>query len=199
MGNRARAGAPPGARLRRHEPAVAQPRHLAARPRPARVLRPLAEGRPRGDTRRRADREHHARDGRADRRRRTCAVDGPPAGSARPTGLLRRHGPERRAVHGLGDLRADRDRDGRGPAFRQDLRLRGHVGVEARLRRGCGRARADGADRLRPALRPQVRDLGRCRLGRLPRLVDPRRRGPRRALVGWRRAPRARSGSPSTR
>ena len=46
------------------------------------------------------------------------------------------------------------------------------------------RARADGADRVRPPLRPQVRDLGGRRVGRLPRLVDPRRRRPRRALVG---------------
>ena len=94
---------------------------------------------------------------------------------------------ERRAVPGLGDLRADRDRDRRRTALSTRSRLPGRVGVEARLRRHRRRAGVDGADRVRSALRPQVRDLGSRRLGRLSAWWILGRRRSRRALVGGRR------------
>ena len=75
-------------------------------------------------------------------------------------------------------------------ALRQALRVRGGLGVEAPLRRARRGARADRADRVRPPLRAQVRDLGGRGLGRLPRLVDPRRRRSRRLWSHPGRAPR---------
>src|SRR5712691_2676870 len=88
VGNRAGAAAPPRARNDRHDVALDEPRHLAARARPAGVLRPLASRRPRSDARRRPDRERDARDRRLDRSGRTRADDGAAARSARAPRLL---------------------------------------------------------------------------------------------------------------
>ena len=184
VGDRARSGPAPRARAGGHAAALDEPRDLAARPRPPRVLRPLARQGAARHARRRRDREPAARGRGDDRRRRTRAGDGAPAGAARPPRLVPRDGPERAAVLRLGDLRADRDREGRRPALRQAVRVRGDLVLDAALRRADDGARAARADRLRPPLRPQARDLGRRRVARLPDLVDPRRRGRARRLVG---------------
>ena len=153
-----------------------------------------------GDARRRADRQRDARGGRPDRGRRARAVDGPPARAARPARLLHRDRAQRGQCLGLGDLRADRDRDRGGPALRQALRVRGDVGSGSSSSAAPrAAARPDGADRLRPPLRPQVRDLGCRRVGRLPR-PGGSSTAPTSARSGRRRGEHtARSGSPSTR
>ena len=132
-----------------------------------------------------------------DRRRRARALDGAPARAARPARLLPRDRAERAPVPRLGDLRADRDRDRRGRALGSRVRLPRHLALEARLRRARDGARAARPGRVRAPVRPQARDLGRARVGALPRLVDPR---PRRRLdaSGASRARAARSGSRST-
>ena len=110
-----------------------------------------------------ADRLRDARRRRADRRRRARADDGAPARAARAARLLPRDRAQRPAVPRLVDLRADHHRDRGVRARRPGVRLRRALVLEAPLRRSRDRARAARADRLRPPLRPQVRDLGRRR------------------------------------
>ena len=84
-------------------------------------------------------------------------------------GSLSRDRAQRAAVPRLGDLRADRDRDRRGRALGPRVRLPRDLGLEAPLRRARDRARAARAGRVRAAVRAQARDLGRARVGPLPR------------------------------
>ena len=143
-------------------------------------------GRPRDD-RRRPDRERDARAGRPDRRGRARADDGAAARAARPARLVPRHRPQRRPVPRLVGLRADRDRDGRRARSAIGSSASRASGMEARVRCARDRTRAARADRLRPPLREEDRDLGGRGLRRLPRLVDPRQRRRRHALAPGRR------------
>src|SRR5439155_18763407 len=186
VGNRAGAGAPARPWSVRHDAALDEPRRLAARARPAGLLRSVAPRRTRRDARRWPDRKSDARSRRADRCRRARAHDGAPARAARATRLVPADGTQRAPVPWLGDLRADRDRYGSGPPLRQALRLQGRLDLEACLRRGCRRARAARSRRIRAALRAQVRHLGRPRVRGLSRLVDRRRRPPTSHLVARR-------------
>ena len=70
----------------------------------------------------------------------------------------------------------------------QLLRLRRRAVLEDRLRLRRDRARAARPGRLRPQVRAQVRDLGRDRVARLPRLVVAARPPSRRALASRRLA-----------
>ena len=128
-------------------------------------------------------RERAARPRRRDRRRRARAGDGAAARAARPARLVRADGAERGAEPRLVDLRADHHLDrGRG-ALGARLRLPRALALGAALRRDLARARADGADRLRPPLPEEVRRLGGRGLDRLPDLVGARQGEPARALA----------------
>ncbi len=76
----------------------------------------------------------------------------------------------------LDGLRAARDRHRRRGAVGRGARIRGALGVDARLRRGDPRARADGPDRRRPHARPARCGLGGPGRARVPRLVGAERR-----------------------
>ena len=72
---------------------------------------------------------------RDDRRGRARAGDGADAGAARAAGLVGADAAERRAVRGLGDLRAADHRDRRRRALRRAVRIPRAVALDARLRR----------------------------------------------------------------
>ena len=165
--------------------ALGQPRRQPARP-----LHGDVPGRARAAARaprhggRRGARPRAPRSRRADRLRAARARDGAHARPARPPRLVRADRPERRAEPRLGGVRAVRDVARRERAHGAALRLRGALGLGARLRRAHRLARPGGADLVRAPVRAALRGLGGGGLDRLPRLVGARRRRRGRALVG---------------
>ncbi len=151
-----------------------------------------------GDARRRADRQRDARHRGADRRRRARALDGAPARAARPPRLLPRDRPERAAVPRLVGVRAHRSSRRRRARCATALFGFHPVWVWKLVFGGLALAMALlGPIGFVRQVRAQGRDLGRARLRRLPRLVDPRARPPAPTLGHGRRTA-ARSGSAST-
>ena len=189
LGHRACARASARARLLRHGGALGEPRRQPARARRGDVPRAgaVAARRAHRHRRRRRDRQRHARHGRRDRRPGRRAGDGAHAALARPARLVRGDRAQRRPEPRLGDLRADRHRDGGGGPVRPGLRLRGQMAVDDPVRAAHGGDGARRADRRRAPLRPPLRALGRARIARLPHVVDDRQRRPRRLLVAARR------------
>ena len=124
-----------------------------------------------------------------DRSGRARARDGADARAARPRRLVRADGAEHAPVLGLGDVRADHHRGGRGGALRRADRRRRAVVLDARLRRGRRLARADGAGVRRSPLHPPLRRLRRARVARVPDLVGRSRRPTSRS--SGTRSPRA--------
>ena len=197
MGHPARPGTPARARAPRPDAALGEPLRQPARDRRrgrARADAVVPAGAAR-DPDRRVRRERAARAGGPDRRRRARAGHGAAPRAARTPRLVRADRAERGAEPRLVDLRADHHLDGGGGVVGAGLRLRGPLALGAPLRRRLARARADGADRLRPPLRAQVRALGGARVDRLPDVVGARQGRPPRALAdtGDRR-PLARTG-----
>ena len=157
---------------------MGEPRRVVARDRGRRHSRAGAVA-PRGarrDRRRLRHRECDGRRRRDDRRRRARAGNGADARSPRTARVAPTDGDQRAAGHRLDDLRAARDRDGRGCALRRALRLPRAVAVDARVRRLRARPRAARADRVRPALHPALCDLGGAARAPVPHLVGDRRR-----------------------
>ena len=185
MGNRARSGAAARPRARRHRPALGEPGGQPARDRRRRAARAgaVAEAGAARDRRRLDRRLRDARRRCGRRHRRARAGDGADARAARAAGLLPRDGAERRPVPRLVRLRADHHRERLRRPLRPGVPLPRAVALDAAVRRSRDRARLPRADRLRPPLRPQVRDLVRPRLARLPDLVGHRQVRPDRVLA----------------
>src|SRR6186997_1319406 len=176
LGNRSGPGAPASARPVRPDPALGEPLDLAARDRRGGRTRSdaLLSARAARDPDRRPRRQSPARARGGDRRGRARPRDGGAPSAARPPRLLRTDRAERRPEPRLVDLRADHYLDGGRGALRARLRLPRAVALGAAVRSGLARARADGPDRVRAALRAEVRGLGGRGLDRLPDLVGDR-------------------------
>ena len=132
---------------------------------------------------RRADRQRDARERGTDRCGRARSRDGADARAARPRRLVRADGAEHAPVLGLGDVRADHHRGRRSRALRRADRRGRTVVLDARLRRGCRFARADGACLRRAPLHPPLRGVRRARVARVPDLVVALRGRPLEALA----------------
>ena len=185
LGHRARARAASGARPGRPGAALGIARRLAARDRGRRAPRAgaLAPRRAARDPARRADRQRDARQRGTDRCGRARSRDGADARAARPRRLVRADGAEHAPVLGLGDVRADHHRGCRSRALRRADRRGRTVVLDARLRRGCRFARADGACLRRAPLHPPLRGVRRARVARVPDLVVALRGRPLRTLA----------------
>ncbi len=133
------------------------------------------------------DRKRDARSRRRDRDGRARAGDGSHARAARAARVVPPDRDQRVARARLDDLRAAHHRDRRRSALGRALRFPRAVAVDARVRSLRLRAGASRPDRVRAAVRSPGRRLGRPDRGRVPHLVDARRRRPGRALGRARR------------